>query len=236
MHNFNEEDFILAIKTSKTHTEAAKKLGYKGNYNGKRSLYTKYLNKLNPDLSHFGNFTESEFLSAIKLSNSHSCATKILGYTTKTSITGNSRYAKFFQKLKPDTSHFTYIKRSIKFKSKSKKYNTRYIKLRKSIDMNFKIRIKLRNRLSRAINGGYKSGSAVKDLGCSIEKFKLWLEMYWTDGMNWDNYGKGGWVIDHVKPLASFDLSDRSQLLLACHFTNLQPLWELDNLQKSDKF
>jgi desulfoferrodoxin (superoxide reductase-like protein) len=37
------------------------------------------------------------------------------------------------------------------------------------------------------------------------------------------------------KPLASFDLTDRKQLLEACHYTNLQPLWAIDNFIKNDK-
>jgi desulfoferrodoxin (superoxide reductase-like protein) len=53
--------------------------------------------------------------------------------------------------------------------------------------------------------------------------------------MTWDNWTTDGWHIDHIKPLASFDLTDRKQLLEACHYTNLQPLWAKDNLIKSDK-
>jgi len=30
-----------------------------------------------------------------------------------------------------------------------------------------------------------------------------------------------------------FDLTDREQLLKACHYTNLQPLWHEDHIQKT---
>jgi hypothetical protein len=53
--------------------------------------------------------------------------------------------------------------------------------------------------------------------------------------MNWDNYGRKGWHIDHIIPLSNFNLQDREQFLKANHFTNLQPLWAEENLQKSDK-
>jgi len=52
--------------------------------------------------------------------------------------------------------------------------------------------------------------------------------------MNWDNWGIYGWHIDHIKPLASFDLTKREQLFEAVHYTNLQPLWANENLSKGD--
>ncbi len=83
----------------------------------------------------------------------------------------------------------------------------------------------LRGRLYRAIKNNYKSGSAVKDLGCSVEEFKTFLEKLFTQGMNWNNWGKNGWQIDHIIPLSAFDLSQREQFLKAAHYTNLRPLW-----------
>jgi len=92
----------------------------------------------------------------------------------------------------------------------------------------------LRNRFNKAIDRNWKSGSAVRDLGCSIAEFKVYLESKFEDGMSWDNKGKGGWHIDHIVPLSAFDLTDREQVKEACHYTNLQPLWEVDNLIKGN--
>lgn len=84
-------------------------------------------------------------------------------------------------------------------------------------------------------NKGTKAGSAVRDLGCTTEELRAYLEAQFRLGMSWDNYGKGGWEIDHITPLASFDLTDREQFLKACHYTNLQPLWHHENRAKGDK-
>lgn len=39
-----------------------------------------------------------------------------------------------------------------------------------------------------------------------------------------------------IKPLSSFNLSDRQEFLQACHYTNLQPLWAKENISKSNKY
>lgn len=43
---------------------------------------------------------------------------------------------------------------------------------------------------------------------------------------------EGGWEVDHIRPCASFDLTDTGQQKECFHWTNLQPLWELDNDRK----
>jgi hypothetical protein len=88
----------------------------------------------------------------------------------------------------------------------------------------------LRSRMYQAVTRGFKTGSAVRDLGCSIPEFMLHVESQFTDNMSWDNYGQ--WHLDHIEPLAGFDLTDRQQFLKAAHYTNYQPLWAKDNLMK----
>lgn len=118
-------------------------------------------------------------------------------------------------------------------KDKITKYMAQYQKKRRALDSNFKLINLLVIRLNKALKNNYKSGSAVKDLGCSIEYLKQYLESKFQSGMNWSNHGK--WHIDHIIPLSSFDLTDRNQLLKACHYTNLQPLWAIDNIRKGAK-
>lgn len=103
-------------------------------------------------------------------------------------------------------------------------YRNKYDKQRKTKDPMFKLSKNLRSRLSHAITGKRKIGSHVELLGCSVEQLKTHLESKFTEEMSWDNYGKNGWQIDHIKPLALFDLSRSDQISEACHYTNLQPL------------
>ena len=112
------------------------------------------------------------------------------------------------------------------------------IKIKRKGDLQTALRYTLRSRLRSAIRGRYKAGSAVTFLGCSIEELKQYLENKFLKGMSWCNHGRGTykWHIDHIRPLASFDLTDPNQLKLACHFTNLQPLWQFQNLSKGRKY
>jgi len=72
-------------------------------------------------------------------------------------------------------------------------------------------------------------------LGCSAIQLKEYLANKFQDGMTWENHGVHGWHVDHIKPLASFDFRDESQIKEAFHYTNLQPLWWYDNLEKGDR-
>ena len=123
-----------------------------------------------------------------------------------------------------------------KRKEKNKKWYNKsgkeyYAIKRQNID--YKLTKNLRTRLWKAVKSNQKSGSAIDDLGCSINEFKVYMIKQFTEGMTWDNYGE--WHIDHIKPLSSFNLTIESEFKKACHYTNLQPLWAIDNILKSDK-
>lgn len=85
------------------------------------------------------------------------------------------------------------------------------------------------------MSGRRKCGKLSELIGCSLDYLKEHLQAQFKDGMSWDNWGRGEdrWNIDHITPIAAFDLSDPEQQKLAFHFTNLQPLWYLDNCAKN---
>lgn len=126
--------------------------------------------------------------------------------------------------------------RNRKYKAKNKQKvnenNKSYYHRKYKIDPCFKIKITLRNRFFKLVKGINKTNSVLELLGCSIEFFKGYIEKKFKKGMSWDNHGE--WHIDHIKPCASFDLTKYSEQQKCFHYSNLQPLWALDNIKKSD--
>jgi hypothetical protein len=115
-------------------------------------------------------------------------------------------------------------------------YMNGWYKEKLSTNIEYKIIHNLRERLRAALHNNSKGAKTMDMLGCNMEEFKQYLTSKFTEGMNWDNYGRKGWHIDHIKPCASFDLSDYNQQKQCFHYTNLQPLWWNDNLRKSAKY
>jgi len=119
-------------------------------------------------------------------------------------------------------------------KDKARAYVTEYQRNRRKSDPLFKLTHNLRSRLYMALKGKLKSASTMQLVGCTIDFLKSHLEFQFAEGMTWDNYGQ--WHIDHIRPCASFDLSDDKQQQECFHYSNLQPLWATDNLSKSDTY
>lgn len=108
-------------------------------------------------------------------------------------------------------------------------------KQRRKMDPMFKMKHYLRNRIN-LIFKRYKTTKQTTSerlLGVSFLIVKQHLEKQFTKGMTWENHGNKGWHIDHVIPLAS--AKTEMELIELCHYTNLQPLWAVDNLRKMTK-
>jgi hypothetical protein len=94
----------------------------------------------------------------------------------------------------------------------------------------------LRSRIRTAVKTHKYDKRSLELLGAPILQVRAYLEANFLPGMTWDNHGYRGWHIDHIRPVASFDLLDAAQQVECFHYTNMQPLWAADNLRKSAKW
>lgn len=132
---------------------------------------------------------------------------------------------------KQTNKRFEYKTKEQKIHARKRRNKQQREKYNKNID--FKLKMLYRNRIYCALKDNVKSNTTENLLGCSINKLKQYLEEQFKEGMNWDNYGE--WHVDHIKPCASFDLTDKEQQKECFHYTNLQPLWAEENYKKHAK-
>lgn len=72
-----------------------------------------------------------------------------------------------------------------------------------------------------------RQGKNRETIGCEYDFFIQYIEAQFVKGMNWDNIH-----IDHIKPLSTAKTPE--DVVILCHYTNLQPLFIKDNILKSD--
>ena len=109
-------------------------------------------------------------------------------------------------------------------------------KHRLATDPVFAVAYRCRTRVNKVLREARvgKPARRIDILGCSDKEFVAYLEARFLPGMAWEN--RKEWHIDHIRPLASFDLTDPGQVFLAFHYSNCQPLWARDNLVKSARY
>ena len=121
------------------------------------------------------------------------------------------------------------IRRTEKYKEKKRIYYNNRMKN----DVNFKLLSLIRSRINYALKGNSKSNKLISLLGCSSQYCKKHLESKFNQGMSWENWSFNGWHIDHIIPCDAFDLSLNEAKLMCFNYTNLQPLWGVENLKKN---
>ena len=117
-------------------------------------------------------------------------------------------------------------------------YIRQYEEHRNRNDPAFRLRRNMARRLNHSLHRQFlgKTIQTFQLVGCTITELRQHLETQFIDGMTWENYGRHGWHIDHIRPCASFDLTDPEQQRQCFHYTNLQPLWAVDNIRKGAKW
>lgn len=130
-----------------------------------------------------------------------------------------------------------YTKNHKKYKSENsekileiaKKYN----KNRRQVDVLFRLKQNLRSRINGylKVKKILKTNKTIDFVGCQTEELKKHLESLFDVNMSWKNYGE--WEIDHKIPLS--EAKNIEDIYKLNNFTNLQPMWKLDNIMKGSK-
>lgn len=132
----------------------------------------------------------------------------------------------------------TYKRRWLaKFRNNNgRSYSVTYRERRKQIDPGFRLLCQLRGQFRSWLKRKRrdKDSSLTQWIGCTKQELAAHMESQFHPGMSWSNYGfgKGRWNIDHIRPLASFNVHSQIDQAAAWHYTNLQPLWHDENLKK----
>lgn len=139
-----------------------------------------------------------------------------------------------YAKRKGNPYYREYMKKYLKeYYSKNKEKRKMDNLIKSQTDPVFKMKNFVRKKISCAVkrNGKYKCKSFEELIGCSYSTFAEYLKSKFKDGMSFDNYGK--WQIDHIIPLVTANTVE--DVIKLCHYTNLQPLWAEENMEKGSK-
>jgi len=98
-----------------------------------------------------------------------------------------------------------------------------------------RLRKTVMNRIWSAMKSQRVNGVGSFSLvGCPVGFLRSYIEGKFERGMTWENYGE--WHVDHIRPCASFDLSDKEQVIQCFNWRNLQPMWASENCSKGSNY
>ena len=147
----------------------------------------------------------------------------------------SSRYHKLSPEEKTERSRKN---RAARDPEELKKYHREYFAERIKSDLNFLLISNLRTLTKGAIKrGGSETEAKTLELiGCSLEECRKHIEEQFDEKMNWDNWDRKGWHLDHIRPCSSFNLSQEKQQYVCFNWRNLRPLWWNKNINKRDNY
>ena len=119
-------------------------------------------------------------------------------------------------------------------RQKCNEWSISWQKLQLEINPLFQLQRNIRSLIRGKIRaGGYtKRSKTTEILGCDWELFKFHIESQFVEGMSWSIFGSKI-HIDHIIPMTI--ATTEAEVLALNHYTNLQPLWALDNIRKGAK-
>lgn len=137
------------------------------------------------------------------------------------------------QRAYRQTEEYKKKRNEYKKSEKNLEYERKRSKERYYSEVNYKFKKCLRSRLKSALisKKWLKNNNLAQYLGCTIDELKVNFESKFQEGMSWEKFLNGEIEIDHIIPLASVNTPEEMYKL--CHYTNLNPIWQKEHVQKS---
>lgn len=186
--------------------------------------------------------------NSTKSANCHSCARKKQHHNgdylnNKNDYSSGYKYCNFCKKqhdiVVGSSNEFWLLRSAIKQKYECRLHRKAlYDKMRR--DPSKRLRKSISNLIRDCVakHSAFKEGSFPKYVDWTVDELKMHLESLFQPGMTWENYGRGGWHIDHRIPDSWFDYSSIKDegFKKSWALENLQPMWEKENCSKSNRF
>lgn len=114
---------------------------------------------------------------------------------------------------------------------------SQYMVTRERNDLDYRVKRRIAAQVRGALRtqGRTKGGRTFAMLGYSPADLIAHIEAQFEPWMTWDNWGvgQGTWQIDHIRPVATFDLRDANQVKLCWALDNLRPLCSIENSERA---
>jgi hypothetical protein len=103
-------------------------------------------------------------------------------------------------------------------------------------DPGYNLRMRVSCSVRQSLGTGRLGKSWTTLLGFTAQELKGHLEKQFTEGMTWERFLAGEIHLDHIIPVSFFNppSAESLEFKMCWNLKNLQPLWALDNLSKSD--
>ena len=123
-----------------------------------------------------------------------------------------------------------------RYREYQNKYSAKWSREKYDTDPKYNLSQRIRGSLRKSLKGIRKNAPTFTLLGYTPTELVNHLESQFTDGMSWNNMSE--WHIDHIRPVASFNYTttECEDFKKCWALSNLQPLWAMENIIKSDKW
>jgi len=116
-------------------------------------------------------------------------------------------------------------------------YRNNYFKKRYQANPIYRLNSNITSAIYRSLKGNKNGRHWEAIVGYTLMELKVHLEKQFKNGMNWANKGRNGWHLDHKIPIEKFNITsiECDDFKRCWALENLQPMWEADNIRKSNK-